>query len=266
MGSSEYTDFVTGLPIIEDSSLTYVLIISEKVTRSAPAHTRYSISDEFRPISFPLFGNYNSYGGFTLDDNYKKYNEIALKLLEADIEIEEPIKNQSINNIDFIVSATLLEYYNSVVFKENMAYQNRWQGEFEWGGTHKESFDKRIEEFMEWKEDKDSSEKYTSSGEAIIQPDVENIHLKGRLDFFINTHKELKQEFIIESFNQDEDYYTYLLGWYCFYHYLQYIRVPFTPTLGGVEHHEMKYMQKHLELTNQALNSITKERNERYDE
>ena len=283
MGSFDYVDFVTGLPIYEWSKKTYVLFVSEKNRFKEKSIRTFYIDDHYKPITFPLFGTYYGYGKFELNNEFKVLNDFALKysgmnLLEEGHGGEVLLSEDILAEKNLLLSATLHDFYDNVISGQDMPNQILWQGEFRRKFTHKESLDERIQSFLEWKQiiDKEmpkiDEDDFIGQnrllrehlGHAIIYPSLRDVFTFGEITD-LDSRRTKSQLFILEELDNKEEIYQYLLDYFCFYTYLEYIRVPFQPKPSAGLHFIPKDYIKLKEIEMEAAKSIEKEYKEYLD-
>lgn len=276
MGSFNYTDFITGLPIEPINSVnqkTYVMFIcrpNKHEQYRQPEFNFTEISRKYEPIMYPLFVKYIDYGKFDLDNSceFVKLNDFAidihpnskeLKLLSAN-----QIDTKELEASGFFPCVTSYDLYLNAVRQQRLIDQNVRQGVFTNDFTYREALEDRLEHFKNYKkelgtlDDPVDKKIYQMEEKVIIsEPIFESENALNYADVYKTNYRQETQEKIynyLTTKNNNYNYFKYkeyLLHYHAFLGFMEMTNTPFM-TVCGMGSQETNYdqhlLKKQLEL------------------
>lgn len=266
MGSFNFRDFITDLTIpMMDTENLYVLIIGQPSHSDLQGQNLNGISEGIVPVSFPLFGHYEDYGRFLLDDEqFKRENDFARAYLEAyDITLEENdvLDNHELKEQGLLLMATSERLYHRAIKEsdmENTPYVYTFD-DITLAEHFADTLFKGLDNVKEHRKALRNADAITDKEEKltikmqlsmytpkILLPDVDGM---GYVPF---TASSTIAKFVEEDGKEDKSTIAqYLLNWICFYNFMTITGKMFKPiaNLGSQsEEHEYTHLLKRLEL------------------
>lgn len=257
----DYTDFITDMPIRSDRTHQelYYIILSKKKQSIDPTKPLEHITDWYAPVTFPMFARYTGDDIFQLDDDFEKYNRLALDYMTDNIvDVNGRIDSKALQQRDYLLSATFYDYFYYSTATKEMPHEKEWVNETMMPFTYNDVLVKKREHFAKWLTTAKSEIKNNSTTiettlqnhpmSILLHPDINKTFHNNDLSVDNITQQLTLFKAIDQSVSNDDanDMFCYLVDWYTFYRHLEQIQKPFRPVLIGHTHYKLEEIQNEM--------------------